>query len=145
MLKEKIASQYKNNNLLGPSRELTYRITSFALDYLKYLIKQITPERILRLNGWRILAFLSDIPIVKKFYKQIMQEVKENYQKLTRNQKIRYYTLLEMGLLETKYYQLEIKEFYKRNKELMDSMKKELSKPFPLPTGKNTEMPYSFW
>ena len=149
LLKEKIKNQTRESEGLSPRRELTYRITSFTLDYFRFLIKnmeskQITPESILRLNGGRILAFLSDFPIVKEYYDQVMNEVKNNYHKLSMNRKISYYTLLEMGLHLANYYQQKIEAFYKQNKELMNTIRKELTKPFPLRTGEFSEMPYNF-
>lgn len=150
MLKEKLKDQKNGIGNLSPSRELNYRITSFTIDYLRFLIehienKEITPESILRLSGGRILAFLSEIPIVKEYYNQVMNEVKNNYHKLSMNRKVSYYTLLEMGLHLANYQQQQIELFYEQNKELMESIRKELTKPFPLRTGKFSEMPYDFW
>ncbi len=150
MLKEKLKSQKNGNEGLSPRRELNYRMTNFTIDYLRFLIKkmeskQITPENTLRLNGGRILAFLSDIPIVKEYYDQVMNEVKNNYHKLSMNRKVSYYTLLEMGLHLANYQQQQIELFYEQNKELMDTIRKELTKPFPLRTGKFAELPYDLW
>ena len=47
-----------------------------------------------------------------------------------------------MGLHLAEYYQKEIEVFYEQNKVQMDSMRKELTKRFPSPTGKFTELRY---
>ena len=150
LLKEKLMDQTGESESLSPSRELNYRITSFTLDYLRLLIeqmekKEITPENILRLSGGRIITFLSELPIMKEFFDLIMNEVKNNYQKLSINQRVSYYTLLEMGLNLANNYQKEIEVFYEQNKKHMDSVRKELTQQFPKPTWRFSKMPYTLW
>ena len=76
-----------------------YQTDLFRFDYLAYIRKQllegrITPKKILRLSGAAILAFLSDLPVVKTFIETCIDILLSTYDALTFNAKICYATLL---------------------------------------------------
>ena len=53
----------------------------------------------------------------------------ENYNTLTLNQKIQYYTLFTLEYYDGSLFNIE--QFYKENKQIIDTIKLDLGKKFP--------------
>ncbi|NHK30367.1 MAG: hypothetical protein FK730_03385 [Asgard group archaeon] len=124
--------------------ELNQQIRNFAIDYLEYLLeelqqKKITPEEVLWASGMRLLIFLIEEPIIYQYIQKVKKELIENYQQLTFNQKLMYFCLIRIST-ESDFYRKEAREFFKRNKELVKQIKKELWKNFPESDGKIREI-----
>ncbi|MHA1186746.1 MAG: hypothetical protein ACTSSK_07720 [Candidatus Heimdallarchaeota archaeon] len=87
----------KNSNLKFAS--LFYYNRLYGLHYIEFLLNKINQneislQKILRLNGASILAFLVDNPVISRFAKEILNELLENQEELTLNQKAIYLAFL---------------------------------------------------
>ncbi len=120
-------------------------VAAFIVDYLKYIRKEfksgkITPSEILRYSGARLLQYLSQDQIVQNFIKQIIDELEE-YQNLSRNKKIMYFTLMMLFSKQSNagHY---IKKFYNNRLVILESLANELYVPFPklLPLAETTKI-----
>lgn len=101
---------------------------TFAIEYFDYLIKgliegKITPSEILRLSGPAVLAFLQNYEPVKKYLDEILAKIID-VEKLTRNEQILYFTLLETLSLD------RVRDFYKNNRNLILGLKKKFYTAF---------------
>ena len=114
----------------------------FSVTYLNYLWTQIKDgslsiKEILRLNGMLPLVYLmNDLPPVFDFLKEIMLEL-QNLEKLTENQKILYFTFLEICRhrlswfdQQEKSYQMLI-DFYNTHPNIIKKLRTYLFLRFP--------------
>jgi hypothetical protein len=105
----------------------------FSINYVNYikqqlLGKKIKPEKLLQQSGAFLLALLADLEIVQEFISKIMNKI-ANEKVSSKNEKIQYFTLLNLVKKEPTYS--KIKEFIAKNKEKFLQMENELLKPFP--------------
>lgn len=63
---------------------------------------------------------------MQAFFLEIFYRLQNNFSKLTINQKIQYYTLLEICHTWTTHIESEIQSFYKSNVQLINTLRKEL-------------------
>ena len=101
---------------------------TFAIEYFDYLIKglmesKITPSEILRLSGPAVLAFLYNYEPVKQYIYEILAKIVD-VEVLSRNEQILYFTLLETLSLD------RIRDFYKKNKNLILGLRKKFYTAF---------------
>ncbi|HUT82150.1 MAG TPA: hypothetical protein VMZ29_13190 [Candidatus Bathyarchaeia archaeon] len=134
----KLAARYKKNlNRKGnPENGGMYLTDSFTALYCQYLLEQfanknLSPKTILRLSGAGVLMYLTDSPSVQVFFREIFHELQTNFTNLTRNQKIQFYTLLEISHKWSEHIESEIQSFYEINEHIINSMKQELVTNFP--------------
>ena len=108
-------------------------IPKFSLTYLKFLREEllkgnITPLEILRLSGAGVLMLLVvNFDPVKNFIKTILMELKKP-NKLSKNRKLMYYTLLEICRDKLQFFNSGaeilkiIDDFYKENYAILHSI-----------------------
>lgn len=104
-------------------------IDVFVVDYLEHikskLIEQtITPIQILRMGGIAVIELLSGMKEIQNFFVEVMDELEYN-ENLSIDLKIMYYTLIKC-LNKPKEPLMSIRRFYKRNKILLEELRKEL-------------------
>ncbi len=116
--------------------KIWYAVDLFCIDYYDYLttqinLKNISPEKILQLSGQIVLTiYLKKNPIIKEFIREKINLLINQYDNLTLNQKIKYYTLF---LSAEEYGSIpEISNLYEENKSLLLKLEQELIKNFPI-------------
>lgn len=135
---DKITLEQALNKTIKQDNMLSYNeiISSFAIDYLKYLDENfascnLDPEFILRMSGTRILMALSCNESVSKFISKIISKITTN--NLTKNYKILYTILLLLFTRQPNPIE-SFRDFYDVNALLLEELITEIKKPFPKPT-----------
>ncbi|MBN1328496.1 MAG: hypothetical protein JXA54_03380 [Candidatus Heimdallarchaeota archaeon] len=137
--KSDLTKPRNNQDSLDKPSHLNYFIRSFCKDYYQYiqdqlLTKNLSADFLLRLSGTDVIIRLSkDFPLMQQFIQEKIDLLLHNYDELSNNQKIMYYTLL----LEAKDISWipEIDIIMKENQTFIDSIGKVLLKPFPKDIG----------
>ncbi|NHK32584.1 MAG: hypothetical protein FK730_14620 [Asgard group archaeon] len=138
-LRENILNHFKRKTApnFGP---LTFnpKYTAFSLDYFEYLEKQllngkIIPFDILKLSGPMIInklsVFMLETKIINEFIEKTALELIDNYDFLSTNHRIMYYTLHRSA----EYYKFPTKStiFQQNKKAITKKIKRDHLKPFP--------------
>ena len=116
-------------------------IFKFSLEYLDYIAAKldngdITPYELVRINGPLLVSLFFDKTVVKDFIAETLDKLENNISELTRNQKILYYSFLEITRHTTeilaKDLHQELEQFKLKNKSKIGEIEKELFISFPL-------------
>ena len=136
MLLKEIAERYKDNNESKFSFTSLYnKFLLYSIEYIDYLLnmlekKDISPHYILRLSGAPIFSYLIDKPIISSFAKDILNDIMNNQDDLTTNQKIIYLTFLNQ--IKENQFTKYITTFDEEIKETLDGLKKSLLIPMTI-------------
>ena len=126
-----------------------YPTDLFKVDYLVYLkeellAKRLTPEKILWLSGVNILAFFSDIPVVKTFIDNCLAQFLESFDELSLNEKICFGALFLLCAQDYESRFPTLAQYSENNNEFLwqqapvTLLEKEFKEKLFRPSGKET-------
>lgn len=110
------------------------QIDSFGLDYIDYLLEQLSsnlidPYSLLRASGVRTLVLLAKQEPIASFIVKIIDEILCQ-DSLSYNRKLVYYTFLKCMRYPKKPQYPIVDKFFEENKEVVNKLEKEVVKIF---------------
>jgi len=118
--------------LSEPNLTATDHGTLYCIDYIEYLVHQLTeenisPEKVLQLSGAKMLAILANVPVVHSFIETCIKKLQEGLAQLSRNLKIQYYLLFIFMRFSYREKDLPFKDFLQKNESLLQQLEDELT------------------
>jgi len=135
LLLKGLEESYQHSKNSNPNyASIYYYNRLYGLHYIEFLLSKINQneislQKILRFNGASILAFLVDNPVISRFAKDILNELLENQEELTLNQKAIYIAFLRQIKRNHFFRFVKPKDERIRNafEKVTDSIVKELA------------------
>lgn len=128
---EKAKRALEKQEIPVSNQTLIKNLMLFCIEYCEWVQEKlvtgkITCSQVLQASGALILAAFHSTPVVRAFYESAIENLQDNYDKVTKNQKIQYLLFLR-NLKEI----VKPQDNFEISETLLNKMRQELITPYP--------------